>query len=298
MSDREPSARLEPEYIEARRVLLDALGILRAHRDALVLVGAQAVYLHTGSAQLEIPEYTKDADLAVEPRRLRPAPLIESLLTEAGYYADVDPGRWISPSGVYVDLLVAESLAGPGRRGADLGAHGRRVARRARGLETALVDNAPVTIAALDPADERTESLKVAGPGALHVTKVIKIDERLKQRRVASDKDALDVVRLLRGIPRPTLASHLDRLASDDSCAAVTTEALELFSDLFSHPQAVGTQMATREAAPFEDPEALAVSISLLANDLLDALGLDSRRRYLNRRSRERLDRPGMGLEL
>jgi hypothetical protein len=37
------------EYIEARRTLLDALDALESHRDSLVLIGAQAVYLHTGS---------------------------------------------------------------------------------------------------------------------------------------------------------------------------------------------------------------------------------------------------------
>jgi hypothetical protein len=36
------------EYIEARRTLLDALDALESHRDSLVLIGAQAVYLHTG----------------------------------------------------------------------------------------------------------------------------------------------------------------------------------------------------------------------------------------------------------
>lgn len=34
-----------PEYVAARRVLLDVLEALRPHLDAVVLVGAQAVYL-------------------------------------------------------------------------------------------------------------------------------------------------------------------------------------------------------------------------------------------------------------
>ncbi len=34
--------------IAARRALLDALIALRPHRDALVLVGSQAIYLYTG----------------------------------------------------------------------------------------------------------------------------------------------------------------------------------------------------------------------------------------------------------
>jgi hypothetical protein len=35
-------------YVIARRVLLDALEALGEHREATILVGAQAVYLHTG----------------------------------------------------------------------------------------------------------------------------------------------------------------------------------------------------------------------------------------------------------
>ena len=35
------------EYIESRRVLLDVLSSLREQLDAVVLVGAQAVYLRT-----------------------------------------------------------------------------------------------------------------------------------------------------------------------------------------------------------------------------------------------------------
>jgi hypothetical protein len=39
---------VDPLYIQARRVLLDVLDALGSHRQSIVLVGAQAVYLHTG----------------------------------------------------------------------------------------------------------------------------------------------------------------------------------------------------------------------------------------------------------
>lgn len=45
---------LAPEYIAARRVLLDALVALEGHLDNLILVGAQAVYHHAGDADLNI----------------------------------------------------------------------------------------------------------------------------------------------------------------------------------------------------------------------------------------------------
>ncbi len=39
---------LDPLYVAARRVLLDALTLLAPHGEALIVVGAQAVYLRTG----------------------------------------------------------------------------------------------------------------------------------------------------------------------------------------------------------------------------------------------------------
>lgn len=41
-----------PEYVAARRVLLDALEALKDHLPSLILVGAQAVYHHTGISGL------------------------------------------------------------------------------------------------------------------------------------------------------------------------------------------------------------------------------------------------------
>ena len=37
----------DPLYVRARRRLLDALDALEPHLDAIVLVGAQAVHLHS-----------------------------------------------------------------------------------------------------------------------------------------------------------------------------------------------------------------------------------------------------------
>lgn len=70
----------DPEYVLARRVLLDALDALGPHRGSFILVGAQAVYLHTGKAQIAVPEYTTDADLAIDPRLLQPHPLLAAVL--------------------------------------------------------------------------------------------------------------------------------------------------------------------------------------------------------------------------
>lgn len=61
------------------------------------------------------------------------------------------PGSWLCERTVRgvaitipVDLMVPEAVAGAGRRAAQLGDHGDRAGRRARGLEGALVDQQPV----------------------------------------------------------------------------------------------------------------------------------------------------------
>ncbi len=53
---------LSPEYVEARRVLLDALEALGPQSAAVVLAGAQAIYLRTGPESLAVAEYTTDGD--------------------------------------------------------------------------------------------------------------------------------------------------------------------------------------------------------------------------------------------
>ena len=65
------------------------------------------------------------------------SPLIEDVLVKRGFTLKVIPGIWEGSDGTTFDLLVPEALAGSGSRSADLGVHGKRAARRARGLEGA-----------------------------------------------------------------------------------------------------------------------------------------------------------------
>ena len=122
---------------------MDALEALCEQLDSVVLVGAQAVYLRTGSAIAAVAPYTTDADLAVDPRFLRPTPLLPDLLERASIERDQrprrqQPGMWVRMleidgelTAVPVDLLVPEGVAPPGgSRGARLGKHGRKTARK------------------------------------------------------------------------------------------------------------------------------------------------------------------------
>lgn len=137
------------EVMLARMGLLDALEALELHLDALVVIGAQAVYLHTGATEIALAEFTTDGDVAVDPDLLGSDPLVEEAMNAAGFTPDPRQsavGSWISPRGVPVDLMVPEAVAGSGRRGVRVPPHDSKSMRRARGIEAALIDNSKMVI--------------------------------------------------------------------------------------------------------------------------------------------------------
>ena len=71
------------EYVAARRVLLDALDALGAQRKAVVLVGAQAIYLRVGAGGVELAPFTTDGDLAINPTMLDDQPSLVAAIAEA-----------------------------------------------------------------------------------------------------------------------------------------------------------------------------------------------------------------------
>jgi hypothetical protein len=142
-------------------------------------------------------------------------------------------------------------------------------------LEAALVDNDRRVISALDPMDVRRHEILVAGPGALLVGKTHKIAEREGQPSRESDKDALDVLRLLRAIPADALAQGLALLSKADLSEQVTREAVSHLGRLFENAQAPGSQMAARAVGVLEDPATIAASCETLVRDLLSALSSD-----------------------
>lgn len=262
----------EPEYVAARRVLLDALEALEPHRESLVLVGAQAVYLHVGEGDLAIAPYTTDGDLAIDPRSLGEKPALAKTLESAGFELTVRPGTWtLKAADVPIDFMVPASLGGPGRRGARLGAHGTSVARKATGLEAAVVDHSPIHIAALDPADHRAFDVSVAGVAALLVAKLHKVAERKQQPTRLRDKDSLDILRLLRSGNTQTLAKTLKNLSSHPIAAEATRQARMFLEELFADRKALGSRMAARAVAGLEDEATIAISCEVLAKRLLEA---------------------------
>lgn len=262
--------QLSGEYVLSRRVLLDALSALGPHRDAVVLVGAQAVYLHTGDTDLAVAPTTTDADIALTPDRLHDKPLLEDALRAAGFVAGPNPGTWRGTSGVAVDLMVPASLSGTGgRRGARLPVHGNRVARRTAGLEPAIVDNEKRELTALEDSDARAFTVRVAGPAALLIAKVIKIEERRIQPHRLSPKDGLDILRILQATETEPLARRLAVLAADPLAGVVTRKAVQCLRDHGTDSDGPLATLAARAVGILADPATIIDSQTALIEDLL-----------------------------
>lgn len=264
--------------VTVRAVLLDALEALVDHRNAVIVIGAQAVHLRTGRIAVALAETTKDSDVALDSRHLGPAPLVEAAMKAAGFLPSAagQPGSWVNGVGIPVDLMVPEKLAGPGKsttRGSRLPPHANRSMRRARGLEAVVVDNSEMQVPALDPADDRVLTVKVAGPAALLVAKAHKIHERIGRPHRLNDKDAHDAYRLFVATETHILHQAFIGLLDDDVSSEVTREALTILDDLFAAgPAALGSMMAGRAEEGIGAPEEVALAVSLLAGDLLEAL--------------------------
>jgi hypothetical protein len=260
---------------EARAALLDAIAALQAHQASVILIGAQAIYLRTGNVTFALAEATKDSDLAIDTRNLGEDPLLEEAMTSAGFIlhpVSQQPGAWMSPSGIPVDLMVPEHLAGSGsRRGVRIPPHARHSARRAAGLEAAIIDKSPMTVDSLD-GDGRSAVITVAGSAALLVAKLHKLGERADTPDRLNDKDAHDIYRLLVATETPDLAETMQRLHAEEISQRATTQALGYLKQLFASADALGATMAGRAEEGVGQPDTVSASVSFLAQDLLSAL--------------------------
>jgi hypothetical protein len=250
----------DPEYVAARRVLLNALDALGEHRGAVVVAGAQAIYLRAGAAVLPIADLTTDADLALDPALLSPAPDLEAMLKAGGFdhverNGVLEPGAWQTDTTlrgkavrVPLDLIVPTDASEGGRRSAELGPHGNRAARRSSGLEAALIDNELIAIDALDPADGRSTEARVAGLPALLIAKSYKIFDRIEAgiEDRTYDKDASDVVRIMQAMAPAAMGASLEGLRANPAAGASTALGIAHFEGLFGRRNGEGIAMATR----------------------------------------------------
>jgi hypothetical protein len=275
----------DPAYVAARRVLIDALEALADHRDAVIVIGAQAVYLRTGAIRTPgVAPFTTDADLALDPKRLAEKPALEEVLRRAGFSLDSSRvGTWSmsvqverTSFTVEVDLLVPErAITEPGRRDARLKGHAERSARRTAGLEAVLVDHDELRVVSLDSNDSRSVTIRVAGPAALLIAKLHKIAERAAERVGApqrrnrlNDKDAADIYRLFQATPLDVMTSGFRMAAQASISAEAAAEAKEHLVRLFGRRGALGIEMAARALAGAIPPDTIAAVSQRYVSDL------------------------------
>lgn len=266
-------------YVLARRVLLDVLEVLGVHRDAMVLVGAQAIYLRVAESDLAIAPFTTDADLVLNPEILAEIPAIEKLLQNAKYEPKAKDvvGVWIAKKKteqsslveVPIDLLVPKTVSpGRGRRAAKLPGHSPNAARIVAGLEGALVDSDLMKISALEDEDPRVFELQVAGPAALLIAKLHKIEDRQGSTR-HNNKDALDIYRIFRGTETRDLSRRYHNALLDSRSKKVAQEALTILKEYFVGSNATGIQMIIRAMGILGDAEETIASNEILVGDFL-----------------------------
>jgi hypothetical protein len=219
---------------------------------------------------------TTDADLAINAANLADAPEIGGLLRAAGFTPGPNPGHWVARSDVAIDLIVVPHQARTTKanaRAAQLAPHEKLTARIAHGLEPALLDHEVVTIAALEPADDRSFTLRVAAPAALLTAKAIKINERLRQVDTQPDrlkeKDALDAFRILQAISTSDLVRGFRKHRQDDHASAATEEALQVYRENASTP--TGRLALLASGAAQGDPT-VAAAFAALIRELLASL--------------------------
>ncbi len=271
------------EYVEARRVLLDALDALQPHIGAIVLIGAQAVYLRTAGRLSTYQPFTTDADLALNPGLLADIPLLSDSMLNAGFERTTEPGIWQQrfrrpgfdgDITVPVDLIVpAELVSKAGRRGARLpGDHGKTAARKSEGVAGAIVDFDPFRITSLDANDNRVSVVNVAGPAALLVSKAHKLGERLATPKRLMPKDAGDIYRLFDATSVEDMAAATTRLLADDRSSAAATAALDFVRQLFATPRSPGIDLAVRALSGIIDPATVTTVFTSYTREFLGLL--------------------------
>ena len=270
---------IPPQYLLARSVLLDALTALNPHLNNLILVGAQAVYLHTNPESVRVPAFTTDADLILNPHLLADHPEITEGLNREGFSRNPDnqnPGSWVGRDHVVVDIMVVRHQSRREKKKArrpDLGAHDDNAARIVDGLEGALIDNSIHTISSFDPDDDRRFDIRVAGPAALLTAKLIKISERASQanrRDRINSKDALDIFRILLDIPTNQLVSGFQKhRESPEACKSSQQGLLFLREHSLSNDAFLPT--LAKEAGREDDR--IPILFRELSHDLFESLG-------------------------
>jgi len=261
---------------EAKSALFDAMSALGPHRNSVILVGAQAVYQHTGKINIAIAEYTSDSDLVLDVSTLADDPEISFLMKAAGFYQAIgaSPGAWLNSKGIPVDLMTPFTFTDGGSRAADISPHLKETARRTPGLETAIVDNKIMEIQSLE-VNAPALTMKVAGPAALMIAKAYKIFDRKNSVSRLEDKDALDIYRLLLATEASDLIPVFMRLLRDPTTSATAVNGVGYLNEIFiSGEEPIGGTMVARTLEGFDDAAVTARAVRILMSEILGALDI------------------------
>lgn len=135
-----------------------------------------------------------------------------------------------------------------------------------------MVDNEVHEIVAFEVADARVARLRVAGPAALLVAKVTKIEERRENPARHQPKDGLDLLRLLQATPTEAMAQRLADLARDPLAGPVTTAAIEALQRDGRDASGLIASLAGAGVGNLADPATVRGSAAVLIEERLVAL--------------------------
>ncbi len=268
----------DPAFSAAREILLDVLATLSVYpSSAIIVVGAQAVYLRTAMIIIDAAPFTIDSDIAIDPRIIPETPSLRALLEDHGYVLrDNQPGLYSAPhlephisEAANVDIIVPELFAADaGRRNANLQYDGSRAARRTAGLEIALYDNSPLDVGSFASPHRVLHNVHVAGRAALLVAKAHKLGDHIEDpTRPMKAKDALDVYRLLAASPAGEIAGTLRSHAGKPNVDTVIVQAVTFLRKLFATADAPGSRLLRTER--HADAATTARATTDLVGDLL-----------------------------
>lgn len=267
---------MDPDLIDARRVLLVVLASLEPHRDALVVIGAQAVHERTKGLVDVDSTATSDADIGVDPALLATCPDLFEAMLAAGFEraSDDRPGIYSlggavnekgRPQPPSIDPIAPEASAGKGSRAATLSGHRRGSVSRANGIEMAMLDKDVFDLGPLGQEDGPTIQVNVAGTGALLAAKAWKLSDRLadaaagKGHRVRP-KDAGDVWRLMATSDPGHVRETFDRCAQDGLYGASVEQGRRFLVDQFGSG-GHGVELAVRSMDMAVDRESVTETI-------------------------------------
>lgn len=135
-----------------------------------------------------------------------------------------------------------------------------------------LVDRDLMIVSSLEAEeDDRSFPIQVAGPAALLIAKLHKMQDREGTSR-QGDKDALDVFRLLRGVSIEEFAERMRRVRSEVASRAAAETAAAYLSTHFGDRRGDGVALILRAIGPLADPDEGSASCVALTSDLLRAI--------------------------